>query len=139
MTRINVVEPQELMDQHLLAEYRELPMVLAALRRSIRSKRGLPKIPTEYTLGKGHVTFFYDKGTFLYKRYKALKRELTTRGYRLDPNRKIEWHTIGPNLWKEYDPTPIDVAINRVRIAQRIMKRPNWYRYYGKPNVTVNR
>jgi hypothetical protein len=38
MTRINAgVAPRELHRRHLIAEYREIPMVPAALRRSLRT------------------------------------------------------------------------------------------------------
>lgn len=35
MTRINLVPPSELMDQHLFAEFREIKMVPRSLHRSI--------------------------------------------------------------------------------------------------------
>ena len=37
MTRINLVPPEELSDQHLVAEYREIFMVGYSLQRSLRS------------------------------------------------------------------------------------------------------
>ena len=37
MTRINLVPPEELMDQHLFAEFREIKMVPKSLRRSLRA------------------------------------------------------------------------------------------------------
>ena len=64
MTRINIIPVQELFDQHLIAEYREITMVPAALNRTINSKAGLKvsKINKPFTLNKGHVYFFYNKG-----------------------------------------------------------------------------
>ena len=38
MTRINIIPTQELADQHLVAEYRELFMVGSALQRTLKSK-----------------------------------------------------------------------------------------------------
>ena len=65
MTRINSnIDPKKLTDQHLMAEYRELPMVPAALRKSLRTqsvKTILSKIPKRYKLNSGHVLFFVDK------------------------------------------------------------------------------
>ena len=60
MTRINIINVSELTDQHLIAEYREITMVPAALNRTINSRNGLDinKIPKEFTLNKGHVTSF---------------------------------------------------------------------------------
>ncbi len=43
MTRINIIPVKELYDQHLIAEYREITMVPAALNRTLRSKNGLEK------------------------------------------------------------------------------------------------
>jgi deoxyribonuclease (pyrimidine dimer) len=65
-------------DQHLIAEYREITMVPASLARALSSKNGLDykKIPKSYTLNTGHVYFFYDKGFYLSKRYKFLVIEI---------------------------------------------------------------
>jgi hypothetical protein len=65
MTRINVVPVEDLTDQHLMAEYRELPMVLAAARRS---KIEGYEVSHAYTLNKGHVKFFYSKKRWLTSR-----------------------------------------------------------------------
>ena len=40
MTRINIVNPSELTDQHLIAEYREITMVPGSLKRTLVSKIG---------------------------------------------------------------------------------------------------
>lgn len=48
MTRINVVPVFELSDQHLMAEYRELPRV-------IKQKINTTDAPRLYKLGLGHV------------------------------------------------------------------------------------
>ena len=71
MTRINIIAVSELTDQHLIAEYREITMVPAALKRTLNSKAGFSKnkIPDKFTLNRGHVYFFYDKGLYLDKRY----------------------------------------------------------------------
>ena len=55
MTRINIVPVTELMDQHLIAEYREITMVPGSLNRTLSSKKGLDyqKISDEYTLNNG--------------------------------------------------------------------------------------
>jgi deoxyribonuclease (pyrimidine dimer) len=67
MTRINVVAPRDLTDQHLLAEYRELPRVFTLAQAWL--DRGKPgALPERYALGTGHVKFFYDKTDYLAKR-----------------------------------------------------------------------
>ena len=84
MTRINLIEPNELTDQHLIAEYREITMVPAALKRTLNSKIGLrkDKISKKYTLNTGHVYFFYDKGLYLNKRYDEIIAEMKQRGFK---------------------------------------------------------
>jgi deoxyribonuclease (pyrimidine dimer) len=138
MTRINLVHAKDLADQHLFAEWREIKMVPAALRRSLKTRtKGdiLAGIPKRYTLNKGHVTFFFNKLLFLYDRYAELTEELATRGYELtyhDPHfiffrdipedfKTVEW---------QHDDT--EKAINIERILLRISEKPLWYRYYGE-------
>lgn len=134
MTRINVIPPSELTDQHLMAEYRELPMVMGSLRRSLVAKNGLPKSGDKYTLNAGHVKFFYNKGKFLHKRYQLLIVELMGRGYKLDPSRRADFQVfIDNNLYHDWIPEPEAYTINKQRIDLRISQKPHWYRYYGKP------
>lgn len=143
MTRINVVDPIKLTDQHLMAEYRELPMVMGALRRSLASKNRArfnaaqqnAYIPSRYTLNAGHVTFFYNKGAFLRKRYALLIEHLKERGFVLDPNRKADFSvfdTPGFNLNNDWTPDEAAIDVNTQRLYQRIAQKPSWYRYFGQ-------
>ena len=129
MTRINVVHPTVLTDQHLMAEYRELTMVMGSLKRSLNSKNGLPPIPEKYTLNAGHVTFFYNKGAWLRRRYAALIAELTDRGYILDKNRVADFSVFSTFLNKDWYADMDAVRINSARIKERIMVKPHWYTY----------
>ncbi len=78
MTRINAnINPADLIDQHLLAEYREIiriPNVLNSKGYNINKK-----YPTQFLLGTGHVLYFYNKIKFLHKRFLLLKQELNNR------------------------------------------------------------
>lgn len=133
MTRINCIPPECLLDQHLLAEYNETAMVLASLRRSKAAGRPLPK-RDEYTLNAGHVIFFYDKGSFLKRRYETLKSELFKRGFNLNLDRKMEWEVYDrPELLKDWVPNFKDQQINVSRILQRMLMKPTWYKYYRQP------
>ena len=132
MTRINLIDPRQLTDQHLMAEYRELPMVMGSLRRSLVSKKGLPTPGAEYTLNAGHVKFFYNKGEFLERRYDALIAELRDRDFKLDPNRKADFSVFVNNgLYHDWTPTKQAFEINKQRIIERINAKPDWYRYLG--------
>lgn len=132
MTRINLVDPEELMDQHLLAEYREIRLLCANLQRTLRSKHGFcpEKVPTKFTLNSGHVYFFYNKGKYIHKRYEALRRELQKRGISSELEFPLyKWPT---HLYNDWNPSEKDKDIVRERITLRISQRPNWYRYYGR-------
>ncbi len=132
MTRINLVHPKELSDQHLIAEYREIFMVGSSLQRSLKSpnwartKRTLPKA---FRLNTGHVKFFYDKGRYLHKRYLELISEMKLRGMNPDPTRVFKRNQWPDELYNDWEPKHNDIAIIRERIKQKINKKPDWYRW----------
>lgn len=134
MTRINAdLSPAALSDQHLMAEYRELPMVLSALRRSFQTQpieTILEKIPEHFVLGKGHVTFFYDKLEFLEHRYYQLRRELKHREFQLT-ERDVDFSGFPQILYNNWRSRDKDRQVIRARIRERLKKRPTWYRWFG--------
>lgn len=134
MTRINIVPPSELTDQHLVAEYREIFMVPAALKRSLKSKNGFDKrrIPARYTLNSGHVMFFYDKMQYLKNRYASLVEEMKLRGMNPDPDRIFPDHDIPKEFFNDWAPIDGDFDIIRERISLRISERPGWYKMNGE-------
>ena len=132
MTRINLVDPSELSDQHLVAEYREIFMVGSSLQRSLKSKnweKTLANIPKKYTLNKGHVTFFYNKGKYLYKRYELLIEEMKNRGMNPDSERKFKTEQWPDALFNDWEPEPDDYKVIRARIKEKIEMKPDWYRF----------
>jgi deoxyribonuclease (pyrimidine dimer) len=132
MTRINLVLPSELSDQHLVAEYREIFMVGSSLQRSLKSKnweKTLANIPKKYTLNKGHVTFFYNKGKYLYKRYELLIEEMKNRGMNPDSERKFKTEQWPDELFNDWEPEPDDYKVIRARIKEKIEMKPDWYRF----------
>lgn len=136
MTRINTIDVETLTDQHLMAEYRELPMIHASLRRSKASKKGLvlDNIPAKYTLNRGHVTFFYDKGKWIYNRWCQLIEELRVRNYDIKPEeRKVDWTVFDSVLYNDWSPVQRDHDINLERILYRINEKREFYKYRGKP------
>ena len=136
MTRINLVPPKELSDQHLIAEYREIFMVGSSLQRSLKSpnwEKTKKSIPKQFTLNKGHVKFFYDKGLYLYKRYQQIQTELNKRNYNLDATRVFKVIQFPTDYYNDWKPTDRDRAIIRERIEERIKQKPHWYRHNGKP------
>ena len=131
MTRINVIPVDQLTDQHLVAEYREMLMVPASLKRSLASKNGMDKnrIPKHYTLNTGHVYFFYDKGKFLKNRYDSLVNEMKKRGMNPDPDRTFKREQWPDELYNDWQPDDDELLIVRQRIQERIEQKPNWYRW----------
>ena len=131
MTRINSdLDPKILADQHLMAEYNEFGMFFSSLRRSLKSKKGLPKIPDRFTLNAGHVTFFYNKLAFMEDRYSRLISELKNREYNLDPDRVIFTPNEFPKyLYNEYEATDADFWVIKDRIKTRLRQKPTFYRY----------
>ncbi len=131
MTRINIVEPSELTDQHLIAEYREIFMVAGSLRRTLDSKLGYQesKVPKRYTLNAGHVYFFYNKGKYLHKRYNELVSEMSRRGFNPSNDRPFPMSVFSDNgLYNDWIPNIEDYKIIRQRIEEKIAMKPKWYR-----------
>ena len=119
MTRINLVPPAELCDQHLLAEHRELTRIPNAVARGRYSLIGQPPA---YKLGTGHVRFFFDKLAFLQKRYDALHAECRRRGFKVT---HIWPANLPPDaaLWRDWQPDDDALAASRARIAERMPAR----------------
>jgi len=138
MTRINIIPVSELHDQHLIAEYREITMVPAALNRTLNSKTGLirEKISKSFTLNSGHVYFFYDKGLYLDKRYTEIVNEMKSRGFNPDSARVFPIEIFKDNdLYNDWTPTIEDQKLIRQRIQERINSKPDWYRKTSYENL----
>jgi hypothetical protein len=125
MTRINVIDPTELTDQHLIAEYRELPRVFALARPLAPRER----VPT-YRLGAGHVKFFYPLTGWLAARQAALIAECQRREFNIQ-------HTTPPmslpGLDGDWSPPPEALSVNRARLQEKLLDRPGFYRHCGEP------
>jgi len=132
LTRINIIPVEELTDQHLMAEYREIFMIGSSLQRSLNSKNwDIKRIPKNFTLNKGHVLFFYDKGKYLFKRYDEIREELKKRNFKLDDHRHFKTSQFPIEYFNDWKPTVEDQKIIRQRIEERILQKPEWYRHYG--------
>ena len=132
MTRINLVPPAELSDQHLIAEYREIFMVGSALQRSLKSKKWNTtklNLPNEFTLNIGHVKFFYNKGKYLHKRYLKIIKEMQNRGMNPNPSRKFKKEQWPIDLYNDWAPNAKDIELIRLRIKEKINQKSLWYRW----------
>jgi deoxyribonuclease (pyrimidine dimer) len=116
---------------HLVAELREITMVPAALRRSLRTiqpqtiKQSIPK---QFTLNAGHVKFFYDKLGFLQKRFNRLADEMVRRGYSPDRSRIKAFDGFDRMWYNDWDSTDTDDKIVVERINFRISQKPHLYK-----------
>lgn len=123
MTRINVVPVEELCDQHLLAEHRELTRIPNCLAAG-KYKWFDPERPADYKLGEGHVKFFTGRIGWLYWRYQRLTEECLARGFKVQ------------NIWPktvcwvpvDYEVTEEALRINRERIRQNWPKDARFWR-----------
>lgn len=126
MTRINVVPVSVLSDKHLMAEYRELPRIFTAVLSHQKDGK-LPSdftIPDTYVLGKGHVTFFYDKCYYLEDRFNELYAELVyNRDFKLDRDLYVSIlnaaRSIDAVWYGRYVPTHEAIYLNMARLAKR--------------------
>ena len=124
MTRINCVPVEELSGPHLVAEYRELPRVFALAQKA--ALRGSFKQPDAYTLGKGHVMFFYTRLGYLAQRHAALISEMKRRGYKpaFSGIRREDFPFIPNHFWTDWTPTQEALQLNRQRILERSPQKP---------------
>lgn len=128
MTRINLVPVEELSDQHLIAEYKELPRV-------VKQKINIEGAPKKYTLGSGHVKWARLHLIFTLDRYYSVCTEMKQRGFSLNyqPDELYICATkqayISEYRWLHYVPTNEDVELSRNRIIEKIKMKPNWYKW----------
>lgn len=127
MTRVNVVPPEELCNQHLMAEYREITRIPNLVMKGTLQVK-YPEASPVYILGPGHVKFFTDKCGFLIERYGLICKECRFRGFGIYPLMTNEWmdplRALG--AYGSYVATPEAIAANRARIIDRMPADPRW-------------
>lgn len=117
MTRINVgVCPNELPSKLLMAEFYEMIRIPNAII-TMRVDLSVP-IPLDFTLGKGHVRFFYNKIKYLHEKYNEIYLEAQSRGYNVTHNDRsfVLVHKIYPELYNDWFAGPLDreLIIDRI-------------------------
>ena len=145
MTRINsAISVENLTDEHLLAEHREIKRIPDYFLKALKSG-ALNRIPKDFCLGTGHVTFFLDKQLFCLIRYNQIHNECSRRGFKVEYYAenwlKLENLMRKHNCWNDYMPTGEERKLLQSRICERIntSAKPNFH-YHGKimtKNVAV--
>jgi len=116
MTRINVgIHPSELPDKLLLAEHREIKRIPNVIKSGRYSLEG---IPDQFTLGKGHVKFFYNKLQYLLERYNSIHHECINRRFNVT-NYYSCWDDVPVQLCGDYTPTDQDRQLLIERITSK--------------------
>lgn len=126
MVRINLINPYNLADQHLVAEYLEIMMLIGYVKKYPQIK----EIPEQYTLGKGHIKFFKNKLIYLKNRHETLKSEMKKRGFAT--NKTLNLKAFKKELLNDWSPSKKDIHIIKERIKWKLNKKPNYYRHYRK-------
>ena len=120
MTRINLIPVNELSDQHLIAEYRELPRVL-------KQDIDIKDAPYRFVLGKGHCKWAKSHSFYILNRYKELLNEMKYRGFKTN----YSYDDLVGLCDKDdnYKPNYNEIFISRCRISERICMKPEWYKW----------
>ncbi|NCP97727.1 hypothetical protein GW796_05735 [archaeon] len=131
--RINCIPVDFLADVHLFAEYREIKMLPKAFLKSKNSKNGIlkEKISKKYILNTGHGYFFYDKLNYIYYRFKELKTELKKRNFNIQHNDIL--YINDKKYLNDWVPNKEDMLTSFERIYQKIMMKPDWYKFHHEP------
>jgi deoxyribonuclease (pyrimidine dimer) len=128
MTRINCVPPQQLCQQHLVAEYRELPRIFQQAWKSYERGETIddPRNPTQYTLGTGHVRFFYLRLGYLIVRQTIIIAEMQRRGITTNfgPPKRTEFIALPDEWFGDWVPDEEAILINMERIIDRMPTHP---------------
>jgi hypothetical protein len=116
MTRINVgILPEELPSKLLIAEHREIKRIPNVVKSG---KFSLKNQPILFTLGTGHVKFFYDKLLFLRNRYNQIYAECRRRGFNVQ-NYSSAWDGIEDSNMQDYTSNLRDREIVLERITSK--------------------
>lgn len=128
--RINTgISPKNLSDEHLRAEEAEIAMCPGFYNRVWKGKS---VIPTQFTLGKGHISFFMNKKTWTLKRYQELHEECIRRGFVNIKDKSERWLLWYPENDIDYIPSNRDLQIIKERIISKINNSTGTFHYNRK-------
>ena len=124
---------ENLTDEHLLAEHREIKRIPQAYINSLRSG-SIHKIPKVFCLGRGHVLFFVDKPKYTLGRYLKIYRECLRRGFNVE-DYSSNWNCYPKRMFDNATRSSGRIVKMLVsRISERILSSPKrTFHYYGTP------
>lgn len=120
------IPPRVLADQHLIAEYRELPMVLGSLRINGFKLKSEPRLI--FGLGKGHINWYKTRLLYLKNRHNDVIDEMKNRGFKCD-GVKFDINEAPTEFHNNWQPTLQDSMIIRQRIKEKLLLKPKFYKY----------
>lgn len=132
MTRISAsIKAVELCDKHLIKERIEILRIPNAIK-SGKAKVDLNKIKPKFTLGIGHVTFFYNKNLYLLKRYNELTNECLKRGFNIT-DYSDAFNDLPSKLFNDWDDNePYVRELLKERVNERLLTMKD-VKYYSEP------
>ena len=147
MTRINACIPVEnLTDEHLLAEHREIKRIPTLLfkritnrKKPIQLEKVFADLPKHFTLGFGHALFFLNKPQYTLKRYLELHFECLERGFEVK-NYEKNWDVYDqPKFYRYYKlfiPKKKDKELIITRIEMKIKTSNKKYFHHYSTIIT---
>lgn len=128
--RINIGIPvNNLSDEHLRAEEAEIAMCPGFYNKVWKGKSN---IPNQFTLGKGHISFFMNKKTWTLKRYQELHQECIKRGFVSIKDKSERWNGWNPKEDIDYISSNRDSQIVKERIISKVNNSSGQFHYYRK-------
>lgn len=124
LTRVDIVPVEYLTNRHLLSNHREIKRIPNCIKKGRFSLKGAPDT---YTMGEGHVKFFYDKLKWLKKRYISLYDECIVRGLNVTDFSEA-FSNLPKELYNDWTPCFDDYVTNQVRISERIAENLEVYK-----------
>lgn len=124
--RINAgISVKSLSDEHLRAEELEVSMLPGFYNKVWKGKS---LIPAQFTLGKGHISFFMNKKSWTLKRYLELHNECLRRGFNVK-DKSERWSSWNPENDIDYIPSSKDLQIIKERIISKINNSSGVFHY----------
>ena len=138
MVRVNLgINPRDLTDEHLIAEYNELLMLLGWIE-----KHPTGNVPKEFSLGKGHISFFRDKFEVVVWRLWKIYKEMLKRNFYCERGLvELNKYISITNVLSKPESIKYGKILSE-RIVDRLrnpLKKKTPFNYYHKPITDIEK